>query len=85
MLESVALEYASQGLRVNFIAIGAVDTIRKHSEWYPDDQSVNFLNAVPMGRLGQTDEIASVVLFLASRDASFVSNATVRIAGGAAT
>ena len=85
MLESISAEFAPQGLRVNFVAIGAVDTVRKHPEWYPDAQSVDFLARVPMGRLGTTDEIASVVLFLASSEASFVANATVRISGGAPT
>ena len=85
MLEAVSAEFAPKGLRVNFVAIGAVDTVRKHPEWYPDAQSINFQQHVPLGRLGTPDEIASAVLFLASPEASFVANATLRVSGGALT
>jgi meso-butanediol dehydrogenase/(S,S)-butanediol dehydrogenase/diacetyl reductase len=74
---SLALIGAEDGIRVNVVAPGAIDT--------PFDVALFPADArpdVPLGRMGQADEVASVVAFLLSEAASYVSGATWRVDGG---
>lgn len=77
---AVAFEVAGKGIRVNSIAPGATDTPmrRRRSEAIRDSDAV----ASPMGRPGRPEEIATVALFLASDDASFVVGETLIADGG---
>ena len=78
-----ALEYARQGIRVNAIAPGAVDTpmTRGSVAGIPDLQQAMVMME-PVGRLAQPEEIASLVLFLASDESSFVTGALYPVDGG---
>jgi len=88
MLQTLSYELAPKGVRVNFVAPGVMDTLRKNPEWYPDappegpQWAPEVLRQIPMGRPGTTDELASAILFLASDDASYITGATLRVAGG---
>ena len=73
-----ALNYSNK-IRVNCICPGVTDT----PLWTNRDFS-RFNSAIPMGRVGQTKEIAKVALFLVSNDASYVTGAVVPVDGGAA-
>ena len=73
-----ALNYSNK-IRVNCICPGVTDT----PLWTNRDFS-RFNSAIPMGRVGQTKEIAKVALFLVSDDASYVTGAVVPVDGGAA-
>lgn len=73
-----ALNYSDK-IRVNCICPGVTDT----PLWTNRDFS-RFNSAIPMGRVGQTEEIAKVALFLVSDDASYVTGAVVPVDGGAA-
>ena len=80
-LKTLAREVATDGITVNVIAPGRIDTAR-FREVYPDGLSPSDLAAIPAGRIGSPDEIAAVACFLASDAASYVTGAVVPVDGG---
>ncbi|TJY42662.1 SDR family oxidoreductase [Cohnella pontilimi] len=88
MTRVVALEAAPHGVRVNAVAPGVINTrmmrqIEKNT--VPQDEEgakKAFSAAVPMGRYGEPEEVANVVLFLLSDDASYVSQSIYTVDGG---
>jgi NAD(P)-dependent dehydrogenase (short-subunit alcohol dehydrogenase family) len=81
MTKNVAVHWATQGIRVNSVHPGFVETpIMDQAKGTPFEQMM--LDATPMGRLGRPEEIAAVVAFLASDDASFMTGAEVYVDGG---
>jgi meso-butanediol dehydrogenase / (S,S)-butanediol dehydrogenase / diacetyl reductase len=78
----VAIEYAQHGIRVNCVCPGAIDTpLLQRSFGIPGFVDATRA-AIPMGRLGRPDEMANVVLFLASDLASYVTGAAFVADGG---
>jgi 3-oxoacyl-[acyl-carrier protein] reductase len=84
LTRALALDTAQDGITVNTVVPATIDTERSHPEWYPDAQArrARQLERIPMGRLGTTDEVVSVVLFLASPRASYVTAQEVFVTGG---
>ena len=80
--KSLAAEVASRGLTVNVVAPGFVET--PMTDVLTESQKVGLLSRVPAGRLGQADEIAAAVVFLASDEASYITGATLHVNGGLA-
>ena len=81
LVRSLAVEFATSGIRVNAVAPGVTMTPRmKHLESGPEGEA--WLAGVPMGRFGEPSEIASAVLFLSSRLASYVTGQTLPVDGG---
>nr|WP_172120780.1 SDR family oxidoreductase [Actinomyces faecalis] len=80
LTRSLAREVASRGVTVNAVAPGFVSTEMTAGMSRPARES--YLGQIPMGRLGQVDEVAAVVRFLASRQASYVTGAVVPVDGG---
>jgi len=78
-----AAQYTSQGVRVNCIAPGAVDTPQMRGSTASAEVFNDRNQGHPMGRVGSADEIANLVLWLASDEASYVSGSTYTIDGGA--
>lgn len=74
----VAKEYARDGIRCNAVCPGVIDTPLIAGA--PLDEG--FLGTIPMGRVGRPEEIANVVLFLASKLASYVTGETIIVDGG---
>ncbi len=81
--KSVAIETAPENIRCNSVHPGMVDTNFFHgtAETLPDVAAA-IRATIPMGRLGRADEIANVILFLASDEASYVTGAEFVADGG---
>lgn len=79
---AAAVDHAADGIRVNAICPGPVGTaIMKSIEGIPSAVEA-WQESVPMKRFAEPEEIASVIAFLASDDASFVTGANVVVDGG---
>jgi NAD(P)-dependent dehydrogenase (short-subunit alcohol dehydrogenase family) len=78
--KSAALDYAAKNIRVNAVAPGPILTDRLRA--LPDDRRALVERAVPMGRVGLADEVASAVVWLASDASSFVTGSVLPIDGG---
>ena len=77
-----AIEYAARGIRVNCVCPGAIDTPLLRPSLSIPGFVEGTLAAIPMRRLGRPEEMANVVLFLASDLASYVTGAAVVADGG---
>lgn len=77
-----AVEYARESIRVNCVCPGAIDTPGLAPALQMPGFAAKFNEAIPLGRLGRSEEIANVVLFLASDLASFVTGAAFVADGG---
>jgi 3-oxoacyl-[acyl-carrier protein] reductase len=71
---------APDGVRVNAVAPGIIDT--DMTSGWSDEVKAGLLKSIPMGRLGTAEEVAKVILFLASDLSSYVTGTTVSITGG---
>ena len=77
---ALAREVGSRGITVNSVAPGFIDTDMTRE--LPEAQRDALVGQIPLGRLGQAEEIAKVVAFLASDGAAYVTGATVPVNGG---
>ena len=77
---ALAREVGSRSITVNSVAPGFIDTDMTRE--LPEAQREALLTQIPLGRLGQAEEIAKVVGFLASDGAAYVTGATVPVNGG---
>ncbi|HZG81922.1 MAG TPA: SDR family oxidoreductase, partial [Brevibacillus sp.] len=78
--QTLGITYARQGIRVNAVCPGYIDTplIAGRNE----AMNEHLISLHPMGRLGQPEEVAKAVLFLASDDASFITGTSLLVDGG---
>jgi 3-oxoacyl-[acyl-carrier protein] reductase len=82
MTKSFAQEIATRGITANCIAPGFIETAMTAE--LPENVIKNMLDAIPQGRMGQADEIAASVAFLASDEASYITGQTLHVNGGMA-
>ena len=86
MTRALALEWANQGIRINTLCPGPVQTPLLQAEFDNEadpiagEQSV--VDTIPLGRLGKPEEIAKVAVFLASDDSEFIHGASITVDGG---
>jgi len=78
--KSLAREVGARGITVNVVAPGFIDTDMTHD--LPEDVKNKLLGQIPLGRLGQPEEIASAVAFLASPAATYITGETINVNGG---
>jgi len=82
LTKSAARELASRGIRVNAVAPGYIETAMTAK--LNEEQRKAMLSTVPLGRPGTTEDVASVVCFLASDDSSYLTGQVISICGGMA-
>ena len=78
--KSLAQEIGSRGITVNVVAPGFIDT--DMTKELSDDQRAKLLDSIPLKALGQPEDIANSVLFLASDMGSYISGETLHVNGG---
>ncbi len=82
MSKALAQEVASRGITVNVVSPGFVVT--PMTDGLSDTQRTKLSDAIPLGRLGQPEDIAAAVVYLASDEAGWVTGATLHVNGGMA-
>jgi len=82
LTKSAALEVGGTGVRVNIVAPGPVDTGMLDRFTSTPEAKAALVNGVPIGRIGEPDEIAAAVEFLASDGASFITGHSLLVDGG---
>ena len=80
LVRVMAADYASSGIRVNGVIPGYTDTAM--TSWVDEEARRDLLATIPLGRPGTAEEVASVMLFLASDEASYVTGAVWAADGG---
>jgi 3-oxoacyl-[acyl-carrier protein] reductase len=77
---SLAREVAAQGIFVNAVAPGMMHTEMAHDAL--ETNAAHYLRRIPLGRIGEPEEIARMIVFLASDRASYTTGATFDVSGG---
>ena len=80
LTKTTAKELASRNILVNAIAPGFIET--EMTEELPEDLKQAMLTQIPLAKLGQPEDIAKAVVFLASEDANYITGQTLHIDGG---
>ena len=78
--KSIAKEFASRGIRVNAVAPGYIFT--DMTETLPEGTQTEVLRGIPLGRIGNPEDVAKVVRFLVSPEASYITGQTLCVDGG---
>jgi len=82
LMKSMAQELAPKKIRVNSVAPGAIQTPINRGAWETPEALAKLLTLIPYGRIGEPDDIANTVVWLASDQADYLSGATIFVDGG---
>jgi len=82
LTKTAALEYAQQGIRVNCVCPGAIQTPMTERAWSDPERRAQVIASEPVGRIGSPEEIAEAVVWLCSNAASFVTGHAMSVDGG---
>ena len=80
LTKSMALEVATRGVTVNCVSPGFIDTAMTAK--LTDDQRSRITEKIPMGRMGTGSDISSLVLFLVSNEANYITGQNIHVNGG---
>ena len=80
MSKSLAAEVASRGITINCVAPGFIETAM--TEVLSEEQKTKLTHAIPNGKMGQPQDIAAAVNFLASEEAAYITGQTLHVNGG---
>ena len=80
LARSISRELGGRGITANVVAPGFIDT--EMTAVLPDDQKKSYLANIPAGRFATPEEVASVVRFVASDDAAYITGAVIPVDGG---
>jgi NAD(P)-dependent dehydrogenase (short-subunit alcohol dehydrogenase family) len=83
LTQQLAADLGKDGIRVNAIAPGVIETPMTEATRNDPARLNRFLAAIPLGRIGQANEISGPAVFLASPMASYVNGVTLLVDGGA--
>lgn len=81
MTKGLARSFAPDGIRVNAVAPGGVDTLMMTGNQSPE-QLASFVSMIPLGRLAAPEEMVGPVIFLASQASSYVTGTVANVSGG---
>ncbi|MGU2419688.1 glucose 1-dehydrogenase [Burkholderia cenocepacia] len=82
LMETMAQELASEKIRVNAIAPGAIRTGINRQAWESEEAKQKLLKLIPYGRVGEPEDVAKVAVWLASDESDYVVGTTVFVDGG---
>ena len=82
MVETLAQEVAADGIRVNAVAPGAIRTPINKAAWDTEEALKKLLTLIPYGRIGEPEDVARAVAWLASDEADYVTGVTLYVDGG---
>lgn len=82
--KTIALEYADRGIRANCIGPGAINTPINKEKFADPEQYDTTVSMIPMGRIGEPEDVASAAAWLASEEARYVTGITLFVDGGMA-
>ncbi|MBU6389622.1 SDR family oxidoreductase [Patescibacteria group bacterium] len=82
LTRGLAVQYAKEGIRINAVLPGAIDTPLLRASFTSEEEVQSFLRKKPLGRMGMPEEVANAVTFLASEEASFINGAQCTVDGG---
>ena len=82
LTRSLAQEVAAEGIRVNAVAPGAIKTPINQDAWDSEEALTKLLKLIPYGRIGEPEDVARAVVWLASDDADYVTGTTLFVDGG---
>jgi len=81
LAKALAREFGKDGITANTVAPGAIDTVRDWSQ-YTHQEKERIQSEIPIGRFGQTDEVAAACEFLCAETGAFVSGQVIHVNGG---
>jgi glucose 1-dehydrogenase len=82
LMQSLAQELAPEKIRVNNISPGAIKTPINEEDWKDENRKKALLAKIPYGRIGEPEDVAKAVVWLASDDADYITGTTLYVDGG---
>jgi glucose 1-dehydrogenase len=82
MMKSIAQEVAPQRIRVNSVSPGAIRTPINQESWETEEAYQKLMGLIPYQRIGEPEDVARVVVWLASDAADYITGATLYVDGG---